>query len=53
VTDPETDPTGRPALLAATPSAELVVGWLRTLVLLAGVMGLLIALFALELLVRL
>jgi len=53
VTDPETDPAGRPALLAATPSAEWVVGWLRALALLAGATGLLTALFAFELFVRL
>ena len=53
MTDPETDPAGRPALLAATPSAEWVVGWLRALALLAGATGLLLALIAFELLVRL
>ena len=53
MTDPEADPAGRPALLTATPSVEWVVGWLRTLALLAGVLGLLVALLTLELLVRL
>jgi len=53
VTDATTDPRGRPALLAATPSAERVGRWLRTLALLAGVLGLLVGLFALELVVRL
>jgi len=48
-----TDPSGRPALLAATPSAERVAEWIRTLALLAGVTGLLFALFALELITRL
>ena len=49
----EADPAGRPALLTATPSVEWVVGWLRTLALLAGVLGLLVALLTLEFLVRL
>jgi hypothetical protein len=53
VTDPESNPTRGPALLTATPSAKRVVDWLRTLALLAGVVGLLIALLTLELLVRL
>ncbi|WP_186311045.1 hypothetical protein [Halorubrum depositum] len=53
MTESETDPSGRPALLAAIPSAERVAEWMRTLALLAGVMGLLIALFVLELLTRL
>ncbi|WP_170938268.1 MULTISPECIES: hypothetical protein [unclassified Halorubrum] len=53
MTDPETDPAGRPALLAATPSAEWVAGWLRALALLAGATALLLALIAFELLVRL
>ena len=53
MTDPDVGRPRRPALLAATPSAERVVEWLRALLLLAGVLGLLIALVALELLVRL
>jgi hypothetical protein len=53
VTDPEADPSRRPALLAATPSADRVVGWLRALALLAGVLAVLTALFALELVGRL
>ncbi|WP_435094901.1 hypothetical protein [Halorubrum sp. N11] len=52
---PDTKPkrSGGPALLAATPSAERVGRWLRTLALLAGVLGLLVGLFTLELLTRL
>jgi len=53
VTDAETNSAGRPALLAATPSAERVGRWLRTLALFAGVLGLLIGLFTLELVGRL
>jgi len=53
VTDAETNSPGRPALLTATPSVERVGRWLRTLALLAGVLGLLVGLFALELVVRL
>jgi hypothetical protein len=53
VTDAKAESTGRPALLAATPSAERVGRWLRTLALLAGVLGLLVGLFALELVGRL
>lgn len=53
VTDTEPKRPGRPALLAATPSAERVGRWLRTLALLAGVLGLLVGLFALELVGRL
>ncbi|MFO8116523.1 MAG: hypothetical protein R6U01_14400 [Halorubrum sp.] len=53
MTDPDVGSPQRPVLLAATPSAERVVEWLRTLLLLAGVSGLLIALVMLELLVRL
>jgi len=53
VTDTETDSPGRPVLLAATPSAERVERWLRTLALLAGALGLLVGLFTLELVVRL
>ncbi|WP_164932800.1 hypothetical protein [Halorubrum amylolyticum] len=53
MTDAEPKRSGRPALLAATPSAERVERWLRTLALLAGVLGLLMGLFALELVVRL
>ena len=53
MTDAEAGPPGRPALLAATPSAERVGRWLRTLALLAGVLGLLDGLFALELVGRL
>ena len=50
--DPD-DPSRRPALIAATPSAERVAEWVRTLALLAGVLGVLIALLTLEFLVRL
>jgi hypothetical protein len=53
MTDPDVGSPRRPALLAATPSAERVAEWLRTLVLLAGVSWLLIGLVTLELLVRL
>ena len=50
----DTDDTSRrPALIAATPSAERVAEWVRTLALLAGVLGVLIALLTLELVVRL
>jgi len=48
-----TQAPGRPALLAATPSGKRVEQWLRTLALLAGVLGLLIGLFTLELVGRL
>jgi hypothetical protein len=53
VTDTEPKRPGRPALLAATPSGKRVEQWLRTLALLAGVLGLLIGLFTLELVGRL
>jgi hypothetical protein len=53
VTDADTTPSGQPALLAATPSAEQVTRWLRTLALLAGVLGLLVGLFVIELAGRL
>jgi hypothetical protein len=53
VTPPEADPGDRPALLAATPSAERVAEWLRTLAALAGLLTLLMGLFALELVGRL
>ena len=53
MTDSEADPSERPALLTATPSVKWVAEWLRTLALLAGVLGLLVALLTLELLVRL
>ena len=52
MTDPD-DSSRRPALIAATPSAERVTEWVRTLALLAGVLGALIALLTLELVVRL
>ena len=42
----------RPALLAATPDADAVFDRVRTLALLAGVLGLLVTLIAAELLVR-
>ncbi|WP_241658357.1 hypothetical protein [Halorubrum sp. BOL3-1] len=42
----------RPVLLAATPDAETVVDRIRTLAVLAGVLGPLVALIAAELLVR-
>jgi hypothetical protein len=50
--DAEPDSRDRPALLAATPDAEAVFDWLRTLAVLAGLLGLLLTLIALELLVR-
>ena len=52
--DPDGDaaPRDRPALLAATPDADAVADRLRTLAVLAGVLGLLVTLFAVELLVR-
>ncbi len=53
VSGSEADSPGRPALLAATPSADRVLGWLRTLLLLALLSGLLTAMFALELAIRL
>jgi hypothetical protein len=53
VTDTEPKRPRRPALLAATPSGKRVEQWLRTLALLAGVLGLLIGLFTLELFGRL
>jgi len=53
VTDADAAPSDRPALLAATPSAEQVTRWLRTLALLAGVLGLLVGLLVLELVGRL
>ncbi|WP_218962317.1 hypothetical protein [Halorubrum persicum] len=51
--DPKSAPSGGPGLLAATPRTERVWRWLRTLALLAGVLGLLVGLFALELVLRL
>ncbi|WP_160298110.1 hypothetical protein [Halorubrum saccharovorum] len=53
MTDAKTNTSGRPALLTATPSAERVGRWLRTLALLAGVLGPLVGLFTLELVGRL
>ncbi|WP_193309643.1 hypothetical protein [Halorubrum halophilum] len=53
MTDADAAPSGRPALLAATPSVERVTRWLRTLALLAGVLGLLVGLLVLELVGRL
>ena len=50
--DAEPDSRDRPALLAATPDAEAVFDSLRTLAVLAGLLGLLLTLIALELLVR-
>ena len=50
--DAEPDSRDRPALLAATPDAEAVVDSLRTLAALAGLLGLLLTLIAVELLVR-
>ena len=52
--DPESEPgpRDRPALLAATPDADAVFDRLRTLAVLAGVLGLLLTLIAAELLVR-
>jgi len=52
VTEQSPKSTRRPALLTATPSAERVGDWLRTLAALAGVLTLLIGLFALELVGR-
>jgi hypothetical protein len=51
---PESDPgpRDRPVLLAATPDADAVFDWLRTLAALAGLLCLLLSLIALELLVR-
>jgi hypothetical protein len=51
---PESEPGPRdcPTLLAATPDAESVYDWLRTLAALAGFLGLLLTLIAVELLVR-
>jgi len=48
----ESAPRDRPALLAATPDADTVFDRLRTLAVLAGVLGLLVTLIAVELLVR-
>ena len=53
VTPPGADPDDRPALLGATPSAERVGEWLGTLAVLAGLLALLVGLFALELVTRL
>jgi hypothetical protein len=53
VTASQTDPSGRPTLLAATPSAERVGEWLRTLAILVGMVTLLVGLFAAELIGRL
>nr|WP_321163490.1 hypothetical protein [Halorubrum sp. AJ67] len=50
--DGESNPRDRPALLAATPDADTVFERLRTLALLAGFLGLLLTLIAVELLVR-
>ena len=50
--DRESGPRDRPALLAATPDAEAVFDSLRTLAVLAGILGLLLTLIAAELLVR-
>ena len=47
------DSSGRPTLLAATPSADRVTEWLWTLAALAGVLALLVGLFTVELLIRL
>ena len=51
-TDGDADARDRPALLAATPDADAVAERLRTLAVLAGVLGLLVTLIAVELLVR-
>ncbi|TKX57487.1 hypothetical protein EXE44_09790 [Halorubrum sp. SS7] len=51
--DGESGSRDRPALLAATPDAAAVSDRLRTLVALAGLLGLLLTLIAAELLVRL
>jgi hypothetical protein len=48
----EPGPRDRPALLAATPDADAVFDWLRTLAALAGLLGLLLTLIAAELIVR-
>ena len=53
MTTPEADPDDRPALLGATPGAERVGEWLGTLAVLAGLLTLLVGLFALELVTRL
>ena len=53
VPTPKADPDDRPALLGATPSAERVGEWLGTLAVLAGLLTLLVGLFALELVTRL
>lgn len=53
MTASQTDPGGRPTLLAATPNAERVGEWLRTLAILAGVLTLFVGLFAAELIGRL
>ena len=52
--DPESEPgrRDRPALLAATPDADAVFDRLRTLAVLAAVLGLLLTLIVAELLVR-
>ncbi|WP_251133164.1 hypothetical protein [Halorubrum sp. 2020YC2] len=47
------DSGDRPALLAATPSADRVTEWLWTLAALGGVLTLLVVLFTVELLLRL
>ena len=50
--DRDSPPRDRPVLLSATPDADAVADWIRTLAVLAGVLGLLVALIAVELLVR-
>ncbi|TKX70454.1 hypothetical protein [Halorubrum sp. SP9] len=52
--DPEDEsgPRDRPALLTATPDADAVYDKIRTLAVLAGFLGLLVTLIAVELLVR-
>ena len=50
--DGDSGPRDRLTLLAATPDAEAVYDWIRTLVALACLLGLLVTLISVELLVR-
>ena len=50
--DRDSPPRDRPVLLSATPDADAVADWIRTLAVLAAVLGLLVTLIAVELLVR-
>ena len=50
--DRDSAPRDRPVLLAATPDVDTVADRIRTLAALAGLLGLLLTLIAVELLVR-